>query len=428
MSNIVNVPYIHIQVKESCSLCSSKMAGGSGTWNENFLTCLLSELNESQKKAVLAGLNNIHCKHNNKSPVELIWGPPGTGKTTTVSVLLFALFRMEFRTLTCAPTNVAITVVAERVLKLVKESEKTTGFCPLGDILLFGNKERLKVNSDIEELFLDYRVQMLAECFGPLGLWYSFTSMTNFLEDCVPDYHIFLENESMKERAVHKSFLEYARERFTSTAPALRSFLLILCTHIPKAYFLEHNVQEFDTLFGLLDNLETWLFLDHGVSDEEIEKLFLQLSVRSRCRSVLRTLLDSRGKLKLPRFTDKNAIRKFCFQRASLLFSTASSSYEIFKVGMKSLNVLVIDEAAQLKECESAIPLQLPGIAHSILIGDECQLPATVLSNVCKHYYLFRFVFGISQLFILTFGHFRSDFAKCIQIYPNLNTCHLKPI
>ncbi|MBA0676802.1 hypothetical protein Goari_018259 [Gossypium aridum] len=49
---------------------------------------------------------------------------------------------------------------------------------------------------------------------------------------------------------------------------------------------------------------------------------------------------------------------------------------------MKPLRVLVIDEAAQLKECESTIPLQLPGLAHSILIGDEWQLQATVQSNV----------------------------------------------
>ncbi|KAI3778696.1 hypothetical protein L2E82_08079 [Cichorium intybus] len=40
------------------------------------------------------------------------------------------------------------------------------------------------------------------------------------------------------------------------------------------------------------------------------------------------------------------------------------------------------DEAAQLKEAESTIPLQLRGIKHAILIGDECQLPATVKSNV----------------------------------------------
>jgi superfamily I DNA and/or RNA helicase len=46
------------------------------------------------------------------------------------------------------------------------------------------------------------------------------------------------------------------------------------------------------------------------------------------------------------------------------------------------LEFLVIDEAAQLKECESAIPLQLPGLRHAILIGDERQLPAMVKSEV----------------------------------------------
>ncbi|KAJ7960006.1 p-loop nucleoside triphosphate hydrolase superfamily protein [Quillaja saponaria] len=45
---------------------------------------------------------------------------------------------------------------------------------------------------------------------------------------------------------------------------------------------------------------------------------------------------------------------------------------------MSSLEYLVIDEAAQLKECESTIPLQLPGLRHVVLIGDERQLSAVV--------------------------------------------------
>lgn len=49
---------------------------------------------------------------------------------------------------------------------------------------------------------------------------------------------------------------------------------------------------------------------------------------------------------------------------------------------MTRLEVLVIDEAAQLKECESTIPLQLPGLHRAILIGDERQLPAMVKSKV----------------------------------------------
>ncbi|XVF85501.1 hypothetical protein PTKIN_Ptkin17bG0122700 [Pterospermum kingtungense] len=392
-------------VEESCSLCSSEIDGAR---NQIFPTILLSQLNEPQKNAVLACLNKIQCKH--KSHVELIWGPPGTGKTKTVSVLLFTLLRMKCRTLTCSPTNIAITEVAGRVLKLVKEATRTfcvadDQVCSLGDILVFGNKERLKVDYEIQEIFLDYRVKRLTDCFGPLGWHHCFTSMIAFLEDWVSQYHVFLENESIKARekrsrckkALHKSFLEYARERFASTALPLRRCVSILYTHIPKVYFVEHTFQDFETLFGLLDSFENSLFRDDVVS-KEVEELFsrsrklllqnfsyasrLLRSVRGQCLSVMKALRDSLSELKLPSTMNKDSIIEFCFQNASLLFSTASSSNKLFRVEMKPLNVLVIDEAAQLKECESAIPLQLPGIAHSVLVGDEWQLPAVVKSNV----------------------------------------------
>ncbi|XVF85504.1 hypothetical protein PTKIN_Ptkin17bG0122900 [Pterospermum kingtungense] len=407
-------------VEERCSLCSSEIGEAS---HENFLTGLISQLNESQKKAFLVCLNKIQCNH--KPHVELIWGPPGTGKTKTVSVLLFTLLSMKYRTLTCSPANIAITEVAARVLKMVKESKKACSVaddqvCSLADILLFGNKERLNVDNEIKEIFLDYRVKRLTECFGPLGWWHCFTSMIIFLEDCVHQYHIFLENESIKEKerscenenqdkdccsetdnekAIHKSFLEYARERFIHTSSPLRRCVSILYTHVPEVYFREHNFQDFETLFGLLDSFQSSLFLD-DVDSKEVEELFLHskhgkflpqnfsdaslllCSVRGQCLSVVKALRDSLSKLELPSARNKDSIIEFCFQNASLLFSTATSSYKLFKVEMEPLNVLVIDEAAQLKECESAIPLQLPGIAHSVLIGDEWQLPATVLSNV----------------------------------------------
>ncbi|PHU08380.1 hypothetical protein BC332_20240 [Capsicum chinense] len=43
---------------------------------------------------------------------------------------------------------------------------------------------------------------------------------------------------------------------------------------------------------------------------------------------------------------------------------------------MTQLEMVVIDEAAQLKECESTIPLQLLGLCDAILIEDDKQLPA----------------------------------------------------
>ncbi|KAK8667986.1 hypothetical protein V6N13_105458 [Hibiscus sabdariffa] len=411
-------------VAEGCSLCSSEIGGD---WNMIFLKSMLSQLNESQKNSVVACLDKMQCNH--KSHVELIWGPPGTGKTRTVSVLLFSLLRMKYRTLACAPTNVAIADLAARVLKLVKESNKTGSvadgqFCSLGDILLFGNKERLKVDFKIEEIFLDYRVDRLSECFGLLGWRHSFTSMTNLLEDCVSQYYIFLENEKSKKKkgdgdcdcedenqrkvccsandckkGIQKSFLEYARERFARTALQLRRCVSILRTHIPKSYFQECTFQGFETLLGLLDSLENCLFSD-GIASEEVEDLFLRsiddkllppnlcdpshlfCSVRNQCLSILKAIFDSLSGLKLPSSRNKDSIEKFCFRSASLFFSTASSSYKLYKAEMQPLKVVVIDEAAQLKECESVIPLQLPGLEHSVLIGDEWQLPATVKSKV----------------------------------------------
>ncbi|RZC80438.1 hypothetical protein C5167_043016 [Papaver somniferum] len=79
---------------------------------------------------------------------------------------------------------------------------------------------------------------------------------------------------------------------------------------------------------------------------------------------------------------NRSLVWQFCFQSASLIFCTASSSYTLHRVEMDPLNLLVIYEAAQLRECESVIPMQLKGIRHAILIGDERQLPAMVASKV----------------------------------------------
>ncbi|XP_023635596.1 LOW QUALITY PROTEIN: probable helicase MAGATAMA 3 [Capsella rubella] len=49
-----------------------------------------------------------------------------------------------------------------------------------------------------------------------------------------------------------------------------------------------------------------------------------------------------------------------------------------------NVEFLVVDEAAQLKECESVAALQLQGLRHAVLLGDEFQLPALVHNDECK--------------------------------------------
>ncbi|KDP31591.1 hypothetical protein JCGZ_14816 [Jatropha curcas] len=99
---------------------------------------------------------------------------------------------------------------------------------------------------------------------------------------------------------------------------------------------------------------------------------------------------------------------------ASLIFCTASSSYKLCSVLTEAPRLLVIDEAAQLKECESVIPLQLPGVRHTVLFGDHCQQMAKVTSNVSG-----RAAFGRS-LFerLLSIGHSKHILNMQYRMHP----------
>ncbi|XP_031287022.1 uncharacterized protein LOC116145713 isoform X2 [Pistacia vera] len=405
-------------VEENCELCSQH---NGGVYAEKFGSNLSSTLNDSQSKAVFACLRRINCDH--KASIELIWGPPGTGKTRTVSMLLFTLLRLKCRTLVCAPTNVAITEVASRVVKLVKESSegdagRATLFRPLGDMLLCGNNERLKVGAELEEIYLDYRIERLVDCLGLVTGWRRcFTSMREFLEDCVSQYQTFLENELMERinsneneikgkkgknktegsKRECKSFLRFVRDRFSDIASSLKNCIRTFCTHIPISEKIFQNILG---LTSLLDSFETLLFQGNLVS-EELKELFSHslvvevedlsesivdtkslLRTRSKCHFALKTLWVSLNELGLPKAVNKKSLKDFCFKKASLIFCTASSSHLLHNMVKEPLSFLVIDEAAQLKESESIMPMQLPGIKHAVLIGDEQQLPATVESNV----------------------------------------------
>ncbi|XP_020222260.1 uncharacterized protein LOC109804810 [Cajanus cajan] len=408
-------------VEESCDYCSLQTDAVKG---DKTYQRLSSELNESQYEAIWACLSSSQCHH--KSTVDRIWGPPGTGKTKTLGTLLFALMKMNLRTLVCAPTNVAIKEVASRVLSMARESFDRNSdalFCALGDMVLFGNHERLKVGADIEDIYLDHRVKQLIICFAPRTGWRCcFTSMIDFLENCVSHYHIFIENELRKKqeqvddnnickakddntsdcsKRMHKSFLEFVRERFLSIAMPLKDCISILCTHIARSYILDHNFEDLVCLIHKVASFEA-LLLQTNIVSEVLEKLFsppeeldsfIESSVgveyllyksRTECLSFLRTAKSSLDDLKLPNTMNEESIREFCLRSSSLIFSTASSSFKLHSVVMEPLKVLVIDEAAQLKECESIIPLLLPIIDHVVLVGDECQLPAMVASNVAS--------------------------------------------
>ncbi|KAF7831175.1 putative helicase MAGATAMA 3 isoform X3 [Senna tora] len=468
---------------ENCHICLSRenysLAISS---TKNMITS--QNLNESQKDAVLSCVTKTKCHHNHT--IKLIWGPPGTGKTKTVSSMLFQLLKLKTRTLTCAPTNTAVLEVAARLRSLAEEHLEFDTY-GLGDIVLFGNSSRMKIeeHKGILDVFLDDRVKELGPCLA--GWKQNLESMISFLEN--PNREYFLSNHEGKheeendfisleeftkiycshveqaylfykkhegkqdpitlEKYVkekysyieekykyYKAEVQFVKRRFNFIMEHLKSFWKILYKHLPTRFIplaiARKMIRALDLLQSLQNSMHRNEFITKapnnkgdgekrdviqlGLSIEEGEKrgLFgicewvnqkllkplqnLLLSdvtqtpmedvtfsfgrlgfERDECLSILRSLSWS---ISLPNLRNDYEIKDFCLKNAILIFCTASGCSKLFRNGMNPFPFVLIDEAAQLKECESTIPLQLPGIRHAFLIGDERQLPAMVKSKI----------------------------------------------
>lgn len=365
-----DLSFVDLQGEEECSVCPSQ----SDFCNENLGRCVLTDLDKCQAKTVITCLRKICCKH--RPVVELVWGPPGTGKTKTTSMMLLNLLRVKCRTVVCAPTNVAVVEVASRVVQLMRGPDS------LRQVLLFGNKGLLKVDdSDVEEIYLEYRVQSIIEFHALLRRCKQLISPAiNVLDDAVYRFHSTPTNESGEK----KSFLKFVEEIVKTSMEPLKGCLSTLCTHKSADYILkDHDVHKIRRFLSKLGSFSARLSRKNlSLFSEESEEAIIVHLKRSECFPALKLVQDFLYQLKLPSSTSKREIQKLCFQSATLIFCTASNTIKLHSVDMEPPKLLIIDEAAQLKECESVIPLQLPGLKHTILIGDERQLPSLVNSDV----------------------------------------------
>jgi senataxin len=458
---------------------------------ENFM------LNMSQLNAVA---DCIPVTGKFSSSVKLIWGPPGTGKTKTIGSLLWAMLISRRRTLACAPTNTAVLEVASRIVNLVHEFAASRDIL-LSDIVLFGNKKRMKIDEDhdLSTVFLSSRTKRLSKCFAkkPWSLYLS--SLLHFLEKSVAEQHqlyterILTEMKEIERKNHEKNrsenhsvtscnegkdqekdisdtidiehvdeedydnkeesddeddcsqsegvesddvddgcdpepaeqtlvilpLKEYVRATFNELAEDLFNCMEVLQMDFPRNPTMGQSFQCMTDVTELLNILHTYINSDDddvwldGLLEEQIKQdsdrakwpdLLASVhteeclkskfrKARSLCIQELQYLSEH---LELPswancfycRYHDhKRDIRMYLLQRASCILCTVSSSFSLYNVPVDEdtslLQMLIVDEAAQLKECETLIPMLLPGIRQAVFIGDECQLPALVKSKVC---------------------------------------------
>ncbi|EXC36069.1 hypothetical protein L484_001369 [Morus notabilis] len=464
IQNVLHPPFADV---DNCTLCHSEEKCGASPFSSIKARVCSSDLNESQQAAVLSCIGARECHHQNT--VKLIWGPPGTGKTKTVCFLLHSLLKMNSRTLTCAPTNIALLEVAKRLVKGVSESSAYRGY-GLGDIVLFGNKKRMKIkdHEEIYDAFLDHRVKVLNKCFAPKTGWKcNLLAMISLLKDPKKQYRLYLmetkannnlkvrdtspitskdkrgkktwkqvisktlkenhknkkkgkswqkekqskhgeedgddvsgkkeKNEDVKETIIPLTFEEFVRKKFNCFVECLYFCIENLYIHLPSSLI---SLEVVGKMFGAYHSLKYFQNLLCNVSKEVLLNAHKQDSIckgssfmkfNAERIKTLHLLKSLPSEFPAPNSTEdyskdiRGMTIEFCLTNACLVFCTVSSSAKLHKVGAANpFELLVIDEAAQLKECESAIPLRLSAIRHAILIGDERQLPAMVQSKVSE--------------------------------------------
>lgn len=327
------------------------------------------KLNPSQEAAVLSCLAANKCMHQNCT--KLIWGPPGTGKTKTVASLLFILLRTKHRTLMCAPTNIAVVGAATRLVRLVRDHDLGCGTYGLGDIVVFGSKERMNITDNHKELhdvFLDYRLDVL---FKLLPKWNVYVNSIIHVLDSLTKRHDTINNE----------------RKFVDLHNKLILCIRILCTHLPTSVLSLDYANKMYHSIALLQKVDA--SFKKTMSKNELQSEAL-LSI-TECLKVLKDLqavslipatFQLLNMVPPEHLAMKRAeLKRFCLGNACLIFCTASSSIKLCK-NHQPIEMVLIDEAAQLKECESLIPLELPGVRNAVLVGDERQLPSMVQSKV----------------------------------------------
>ncbi len=311
--------------------------------------------------------------------LHIIEGPPGTGKTTTVTKLLGALQLDDERVLVCAPSNKAVHILAERFIQQH----------PNVPVILVGVEKKLPLDGSLNNIFLN------SWCLQKLMVLREFKT-------------ILFEYQPHKLAHGNIKFLPI---RIASACDALKatSKRFSLLVENIKMYRLSFFEDLEHTLNLILENIkkyrhlissqtpDTWKEVSHYAEMQnasttcEIPKLVsnarMLLSHIATSLSSLETTLE-----KAAQDGSKMGLEKQLLDHAQIIFATLSVSGQHRFKTMEPIDTLIVDEAGQAVEAETLIALKTRP-KKCLLIGDIKQLPATVISQKAE-----RLKFGRSMM------------------------------
>ncbi|GAX84802.1 hypothetical protein CEUSTIGMA_g12223.t1 [Chlamydomonas eustigma] len=397
-------------------------------------------LNSSQTTAVVnvAVATSAPSTSSQKSRVvHLIQGPPGTGKTSTIVRMLLVLAGSGSSTLVCAPTNVAVQEVAQRLLHELPRAQfgapgcqghNLKGSCSLvvGDILLQASEDHNDAEGPISSILLPLRakrLKVLKEALGPQGLGHKCGTLSRLLTSSLVDrYKLHLSNSTALDSA-RSCFMEkggavpdkdgfkaWMLSQLTSQIECITSMGLTLLHDVPGEMMIPStavNVHRIlDCCKKLLDCVKILppkVLMDAGMSPlvspdssvtltpeqegcisgpDTIAAVSSVSTLLAASTCLFRALLAPVSSWIPPRLIQSDfGMEKMCLECAKIVFCTVSSSGRSIMKERTGFDACIIDEACQLVESETSIIFQgWPDLRALVLVGDPKQLPATVMS------------------------------------------------
>jgi senataxin len=179
--------------------------------------------------------------------------------------------------------------------------------------------------------------------------------------------------------------METFRNNFCTLVTYLRRCLVELKDRFSDMLLKNENISDIGKMLDNLKKLEN--LVSHEIDEKSVLRSFGFVStgqstsglhdcsaaedlncVRLECSKYLK---DLKGSIELPpQFADRTAVENYCIEKCPVVVSTVCSAFRLHKMNPGKFDLLIVDDASDIRECDLTIPLRL-SIQHVWMLGDD---------------------------------------------------------
>jgi hypothetical protein len=344
-----------------------------------------NKFSDEQINALKCILSKLRCPHINAP--EVLWGPPGSGKTEISATVLHSLVEWKFRVLVCDPSE-------KHIMRFLHKFETLFPSFNLSDMLVLNDMNGVEKSNSFANLSLETRVQELYCCTYTWRSWIKELSLVLEMKPYCQDscYH---EGRICKAKNLMVFCLESFRQKISALILDVRKCSKDLIRSLSGKCLLDNDVANIKNLMTELSQLKN-LILNNSLTSSDVHWAFefssslhlaevanrdiaeLMNAKRMSCLKLMDILINS---FEFPMLEDRNKLEDFYLGHSRIIICTPSCSSRLIHLKLTLFDTLLVDDASQIKEADLLIPLSMT-TKHVFLLGDHLDLQATVKSEV----------------------------------------------